>query len=81
MGELEELKQREREKDIFAYGLAKQIADFAKTNAEVPDVIGRIKSIFSRYQRGKKPEIYSYPVNRWGEKLEMPGEESPGMNV
>lgn len=70
--------QRKTERKIFAYGIAKQIHGFAKDNWEIDDIIGWITWIFKYCREREKTGIPEYPIDRWGNKLEIPSEESKG---
>lgn len=70
-------KARKRQRDLKAYDIAKQIADFAETNLEAMDVINQVKNIFNWYYQKQKPEIFPYPIDSAGRKMEMSGAEAP----
>lgn len=70
--------QRKTEKQIFAHSIAKQIHGFAKDNWEIDDIIGRITWIFKYCREREKTGIPEYPVDEWGNKIEIPSEESKG---
>ena len=63
--------QRKTEKQIFAHSIAKQIHGFAKDNWEIDDIIGRITWIFKYCREREKTGIPEYPVDEWGNKLEI----------
>lgn len=70
-------KKREKEKDLMAYEMAKQIAEFSSSYGEAMSIINRIKGNFEWARERRKPEVPPYPVDNWGIKIEMSGTEAP----
>ena len=57
--------QQDKNKDILAYNIAKQIREVAKTNCQVEDMLNRIKYQFDRAE----VKLADYPISRWGDKI------------
>ena len=70
--------QRKTEKQIFAHSIAKQIHDFAKANYEMDSILEMVAWNLKYCRRLEKTDIPEYPVDEWGNKIEIPSEESKG---
>lgn len=63
--------QRKTEKQIFAHSIAKQIHDFAKANYEMDSILEMVAWNLKYCRRLEKTDIQEYPVDEWGNKIEM----------
>ena len=70
--------QRKTEKQIFAHSIAKQIHDFANSNCEIDQILKIVENIFICGREKGKSDITEYPTDEWGNKIEIPSEESKG---
>ena len=70
--------KRKTEKQIFAYGIAKQINDFANSNCEIDQILKIVENIFICGREKGKSDITEYPTDEWGYRIEIPSEESKG---
>lgn len=71
-------EKRDRERKIMAHNIAKQICDFSETYWEATQVLGDAKTIIETAILRKKPTVPETPVDRWGNKLEMPQVDAQG---
>ncbi len=77
--DITEALKREREKDIVAYNALIRISN-GRTNIEVYDIIGRMRSQLDKWIGYTECHPLPYPVNRYGIKIEPPTEATAGGN-
>ena len=77
--DITEALKREREKDIVAYNALIRISK-GRTNIEVYDIIGRMRSQLDKWIGYTECHPLPYPVNRYGIKIEPPTEATAGGN-
>ena len=77
--DIKEALKREREKDIVAYNALIRISN-GRTNIEVYDIIGRMRSQLDKWIGYTECHPLPYPVNRYGIKIEPPTEATAGGN-
>lgn len=73
-------EKRAKERKIMAYKIAKQICDFSETYWEAGQILGDAETIIETARDRKKPTVSETPVDRWGNKLEMPGTKGTGQS-
>ena len=76
----EEREARRKQRRLKAYEIAQQIAEFSESYWEAMQVIDHVKENFEWGKTRSKAELLPYPVDNWGNKVEMPGAEAPSTN-
>lgn len=59
-------------------GKAFQICDFSETYWEAEQILGDVEMIIKMTRNRKKQTVPETPVDRWGNKLEIPGTNGTG---
>lgn len=73
----EKREERKKQRYLKAYDIAQQIAEFSESYWEAMKVIDYVKENFEWGKTRGKAELLPYPVDNWGNKVEMPGAEAP----
>lgn len=72
-------KNRQLEIDIKAHELAKDIEKSTSSYHEAMTLIDRVKSNFEWARERTKVELPEYPIDRWGQKVNIPETKVPGI--
>ena len=71
-------KARSLELDIKAYEMAKEIERFTTSYSEAIRLTDAIKNNFEWARTRTKVQLPEYPVDSWGDKVNLPETEVPG---
>lgn len=75
----EKKKEQKLEIDLKAYELAKTIEEFSGSYIESMRLIERIKSNFEWARERTEVKLPNYPIDKWGQKVNVPETEVPGI--
>lgn len=73
-----EKEEKIRSRNIRAYEMAKEIAENTETYYEAMLFIDQIRNNFETARSRRGPEVLPYPIDKWGQKIEMPDTKASG---